>query len=467
MMKTARRGAVIAQRRRMMLVVVMTGLVFIGVLLRPHSVASNAAPHHMAHINGAPDHFDRHRQGAHHHEQAYTARLESMPSDAVNATRLENLRSCDKPSHVPPITDAVVTFVTADDSEFRESLRRYRPGAAPESYSRSRFDDLGELRYCLRGIAQHAPFVRRIFLVVSAISQIPEWLDLSAVTQPRVVVVTHDDMCAQARSSGQWPSLPECRDVLPTFNSNAIEALLPFIPGIAPHFLYFNNDMLLGNTVTPLTFIGCSRRRNSYEVASPAVFYESFAADESDADLGTPRTSATLFERKLAYNKRLVRANLGISPGGTFAHVPRLLSRKVMIEALTDVFGVEVLRTMKHRFRTDRDAAPIFLHQEMVQRHDRALAAVYLYPSGSLQFAQHHGCVCRAPSYYFATLHGPSDVHNALVHLRDEVSAAPTMVTFNDDFSDKRVDADTRRRLAKLFALAVGRNVTRAGFEKA
>jgi len=41
---------------------------------------------------------------------------------------------------------------------------------------------------------------------------------------------------------------------LPTFNSNAIEANLRNIPGIAPCFLYMNDDMFLGAPIQPSHF---------------------------------------------------------------------------------------------------------------------------------------------------------------------------------------------------------------------
>lgn len=55
-----------------------------------------------------------------------------------------------------------------------------------EDVSASRFEDNEELRYSLRSIERHAPWVRHIFIVTNG--QIPSWLNLD---NPRITIVTH------------------------------------------------------------------------------------------------------------------------------------------------------------------------------------------------------------------------------------------------------------------------------------
>jgi len=52
--------------------------------------------------------------------------------------------------------------------------------------SASRFEDNEELRYSLRSVERHAPWVRHIFIITNG--QIPSWLNLD---NPRVTVVPH------------------------------------------------------------------------------------------------------------------------------------------------------------------------------------------------------------------------------------------------------------------------------------
>ena len=79
------------------------------------------------------------------------------------------------------------------------------------------------------------PYVRNIILVTNGqvissqyyyfTRKVPTWLNLTA---PRVRLVTHSQI---------FPN----EDDLPTFNSNAIEAHLHKIPGLAECFLYMND----------------------------------------------------------------------------------------------------------------------------------------------------------------------------------------------------------------------------------
>ena len=101
-----------------------------------------------------------------------------------------------------------------------------------EASGRARFISRDELRYSLRSVHLFAPWVRNIYLVTSG--QVPAWLDLD---HPGVRVVPHDEI------------MPA--DALPTFNSHAIETSLHHIPGLAEHWLYFNDDFFLGRPIRP------------------------------------------------------------------------------------------------------------------------------------------------------------------------------------------------------------------------
>ncbi|XP_046921236.1 N-acetylglucosamine-1-phosphotransferase subunits alpha/beta isoform X4 [Lynx rufus] len=71
-----------------------------------------------------------------------------------------------------------------------------------EDVSASRFEDNEELRYSLRSIERHAPWVRNIFIVTNG--QIPSWLNLD---NPRVTIVTHQVYLT-------WP-VPNCAEGCP------------------------------------------------------------------------------------------------------------------------------------------------------------------------------------------------------------------------------------------------------------
>ena len=132
----------------------------------------------------------------------------------------------------PPI-DAAYTWVDGSDPAVAAELARHPAPPDPSAAGPCQFRDSGELRYSLRSLARHAPWIRRTHLVANG--QVPAWL---AREHPGLHLVTHGQIFPAAA-------------VLPTFNSTAIEALLHRIPGLAPWFLYFNDDVFLGQPLRP------------------------------------------------------------------------------------------------------------------------------------------------------------------------------------------------------------------------
>jgi hypothetical protein len=90
-------------------------------------------------------------------------------------------------------------------------------------------------RYFFRGVAKFMPWVRTIHLILDSETQVPEWLDTD-----KVHVVYHRDI------------MPD--DLLPTFNSQAIEMWLNRIPGLSSQFIYCNDDMIACSPMKPKDF---------------------------------------------------------------------------------------------------------------------------------------------------------------------------------------------------------------------
>ena len=116
--------------------------------------------------------------------------------------------------------DVVITYVNGLDPVWQREYELYTNTPILEK----RFRDWGTLPYLFRGIAENMPFVRKVHLVVSGESQVPEWINREEVN-----VVLHKDI------------IPE--EFLPTFNSNTIEMFLHRIDGLDEEYLYFNDDM--------------------------------------------------------------------------------------------------------------------------------------------------------------------------------------------------------------------------------
>lgn len=116
--------------------------------------------------------------------------------------------------------DVVITYVDSNDSVWKQDYQKYTNVPVMEK----RFRDWGTLKYLLRGIEKHMPFVENVFLVVSHPSQVPAWVD-----KTRVKVVLHSEF------------IPE--ELLPTFNSIPIEIYLHRIEDLGEEYIYFNDDL--------------------------------------------------------------------------------------------------------------------------------------------------------------------------------------------------------------------------------
>ena len=128
--------------------------------------------------------------------------------------------------------DFIITWVDMNDPKWQAEFSKYSGNKdnTKNGVSDARFRDNGFLKYWFRGVEKFCPWVRKIHFVTCG--QKPEWLDES---NPKINLVNHKDY------------IPE--KYLPTFNSVVIERYLHKIPGLAEHFVYFNDDFYIINNV--------------------------------------------------------------------------------------------------------------------------------------------------------------------------------------------------------------------------
>lgn len=234
--------------------------------------------------------------------------------------------------HTPPsdseqeTIDIVYTWVDANDSRFKDQLRKFLDPAGPlihaQAINPERFRDNGELRCSLRSVEAFAPWVRRIHIVTNG--QTPRWLKTN---DKRIRIVSHDMIFTN-------------RAYLPTYNSNAIELQIHKIPNLSRRFLYLNDDYFLGRAVSRSDFITGSR--------GTCVYFEPIRLSYN-----THRGS--LVSRSYAYTHRIVeklwgRKSLRFLP----AHVPQLYDKKILVY-LESLLSKEFQQTLSHRFRTPND----------------------------------------------------------------------------------------------------------------
>lgn len=137
--------------------------------------------------------------------------------------------------------DAVITWVDGNDASLRAKRESYmhsgREARNTEIAGNSRFDNKGEIFWCVASINRFAPWIRKIWIVTD--SQRPagleKWTAENFENPIPMEVVDHKVIFRGY----------EC--LLPTFNSRAIETMVWRIPGLADRYLYFNDDMFLAS----------------------------------------------------------------------------------------------------------------------------------------------------------------------------------------------------------------------------
>lgn len=127
--------------------------------------------------------------------------------------------------------DVVFTWVDDGDGEWRGKLQKYKEETEAPSISTvaERFCNSNELKYSVRAVLKYLPWVRQIFIVTDE-QRHPDVLE-----SEKIKYISHKQIID--------------KKYLPTFNSHVIEAHLHRIPGLAEHFIYFNDDVFVAQTL--------------------------------------------------------------------------------------------------------------------------------------------------------------------------------------------------------------------------
>jgi hypothetical protein len=155
----------------------------------------------------------------------------------------QNIEKFDKNNIIIDDIDIVITFVDSKNEEWKKMYNKHKFESFDpkrnnmDSSAKQRFRSSNELLYCLRSIDQYIDFYRYIFLVLN--HSPPKWLNLN---NPKLKIIYHDQ-------------IESFKPFLPTFNSQAIECHLHNIPGLANHYLYFNDDIFVAKKLSRDIFI--------------------------------------------------------------------------------------------------------------------------------------------------------------------------------------------------------------------
>ena len=195
----------------------------------------------------------------------------------------------------------------------------------------ARYRNREELRFSLRSLVKYAPWVRHIYLVTDG--QRPDWL---RATHPRLTIVDHREL------------FPE--EILPIYNSHAIETGLHRIKGISNHFLYMNDDVMLGRPVRP-DFFFWSNGLSKFFLSRSTIPLVDTLDDALDSALFASRR----------HSQQVLCSLTGRSANQLMKHAP-IAFRRDVLEELESRIPCEFARTASHRLRAPDDVILVWLH---------------------------------------------------------------------------------------------------------
>ncbi len=239
-----------------------------------------------------------------------------------------------RPSDFP--IDIVIPWVDGNDPQHKAKRLKYNTlrleTELEDVGGGSRFENLGEILYCVESINIFAPFVRKIFLVTD--SQDPElegFLDERFPTGHIPMEIIDHKVIFRGYE-----------EFLPTFNSRAIETMIWRIPGLSERFILMNDDFILTGPVTQEDFF----RGN--ETVCYAKLYPTFWARLTRAL--RPRKKG---HKRISFKDSMLKAVdiMGGSPVFMYlGHTPRAL-RRSFYENFFEGRENIMINNISHKFR--------------------------------------------------------------------------------------------------------------------
>ncbi|MDR1553654.1 MAG: Stealth CR1 domain-containing protein [Prevotellaceae bacterium] len=192
-----------------------------------------------------------------------------------------------------------------------------------------RFVNNDELKYSLRSVEKHIPWINKIFIVTD--QQIPAWLDTS---NPKIQIVDHTEI------------LP--KEALPCYNALVIEYFLWKIPNLSEYFLYANDDMFINADISPSFFFekdGLPVVRLQRKIFGKLRYgYKRLMGKE-----------ISLYRKRIILASHLIKKRYGKYFSGIPQHNIDAY-RKTDYKETVNVFENEINSSLQHHLRSDQDA---------------------------------------------------------------------------------------------------------------
>ncbi|MDP3562041.1 MAG: stealth family protein [Legionellaceae bacterium] len=277
--------------------------------------------------------------------------------------------------------DAVITWVDGYDPSHQQKIIDYflRLGIdKPKSIEPTRFNQCGEIAYCLKSISYFAPWIRTIYLVTDG--QTPHFVTELQSTKPfgerstEVREITwdtqHDEIL---RELANKIKIIDHRDIfrgyeayLPVFNSLTIELMLWRIEGLSEHFIYFNDDCFLLRPTKPRDFFREDKLvlRGEWKTQTEQKWYQRLRQKivKKSPAINDHRMWQEQSAKLAGCNKRFFH----------LPHAPLPLKKQTFVDFFQQHPDV-LLNNIRYPFRNKQQIWPISLAQHIDIKKNRAI----------------------------------------------------------------------------------------------
>jgi len=247
--------------------------------------------------------------------------------------------------------DVVYTWVNGNDDNWINKQNKFAneiiDNVSHNSCCAERYEDNDELRFSIRSLDKYASWIRNIYIVTD--QQVPSWIK----SFHNIKIIDHKDI------------FPD-KDYLPTFNSMAIECYLQNIDGLSERFIYFNDDIFLGDY--------CSYNDFFLESGLPKIFINKKNFKKINYALfdhsNLPLKYYNEHQCSIINSRKLIHEKFNCLGEYTFCHGPKPMLKSVM-NYLYEIFRKELDETGKTKFRDKDNILSSALHNFYVSSINR------------------------------------------------------------------------------------------------
>ncbi|MBF0547902.1 MAG: stealth conserved region 3 domain-containing protein [Candidatus Riflebacteria bacterium] len=318
--------------------------------------------------------------------------------------------------------DAVYLWVDSNDPSFQTDYQSWFDARQePDAIAARRFRDNEELRYSLRSLELHAPWINHVFIVTNG--NAPLWINTN---NPQISVVSHRQIFPDPT-------------VLPVFNSYSIELNLHRIPGLSRKFLYLNDDFFLGRDVNRDNYFQADESQLFYFEPNP-IFEPTNVSpvhDRADAYTGViidkhskvkrTRKSEAAYSMRRSFKmlplplRQLLPAHR-LLPG----HIPQIYDCEIL-SYLERLFPEEFAITRAHRFRAADDLVIRILYAFFLLECEPEMLSLEPVVLN-----------WESPDYHFIPMQGTLETVKAIFSRCATLN--PRFICVNDDLGDAPAD---------------------------